>query len=105
MGFRFHWAVYFFLPPMFLARFAGWLVVPLSIVLAGVWLWLMPRNLDVALVVLAAAGATGVAWMVEIKSPADWSAGRPILIGCAHFIWFVVLLLPLRWMASRFTGL
>jgi hypothetical protein len=105
MGFRFHWAVYFFLPPIFLARFAGWLVVPLSIAAAAAWLWLRRGTLDIVLLVLAAAAAVGVAWMVEIKSPAARPSSRPILIGCANFIWFDVLLFPVRWIAKGLAGI
>ncbi|MCW5744897.1 MAG: hypothetical protein KIT36_01675 [Alphaproteobacteria bacterium] len=102
MGLKFHWSIYFFFPPILLARAAGMLVVPLAIIVAAAWLWFGWRRLDVLLLAVAFVAAIGVTWLVNNESTALAAADRMILFGCAHFIWFAAILLPVRWLVARF---
>ena len=97
IGLKFPLWVYFFIPPIILADALGWLTAPLAIALAVAWLAFWRRWLDVTLLALALISAVGVTWTIVPVSGAGL-----VIAGCANFVWFAAILLPIRWIVTRF---
>ena len=96
IGLKFPLWAYFFIPPVILADALGWLTAPLAIAVAVAWLAVWRSKLDVALLALVLIAAAGLTWAIVPVSGAEL-----VIAGCANFVWFVVILFPIRWIASR----
>ncbi|HJQ58183.1 MAG TPA: hypothetical protein VJ890_14845 [Vineibacter sp.] len=94
---KFPWWIYFFFPPILLADAIDWLVLPLALVLIAAWLAFWRRRLDLVLLALAVVAAVVFTWAIV-----PGSSGKRIVAGAANLAWFVVVLLPIRWIIGRF---
>lgn len=96
IGLKFPLWAYFFIPPVILSDWLGWLAAPLALAAAAAWLGLWRGRRDTALLALVVVAALVVTWAVV-----PVSGGRLVVAACANFIWFMAIVLPLRWIAGR----
>jgi hypothetical protein len=96
------WWGYFFIPPFGLTEEIGLGTIPLAVAVAAAWLWLGRRVEDRLLVAIAAISALGS--IFGFYGPGFPTIGRLLMVAAANFIWFALLLWPLRWLLRRWTA-
>jgi hypothetical protein len=88
------WWSLFFVPPVVLTILIGWGCIPLALAAAGAWLRWSRRLHDVLLLATAALLSAATLWIFDEPDFRAWH--RRLSIAAANFMWFALLLVPLR---------